>query len=654
MDGLFPNNILEVIGSEKDNASRSSLTVGKTLDLMSWADLLGSNGPMFTMYPHLWASIMEAYFSSRPDLTNGKKYNFYHSEEGKKFAFDSVKTFKELLSGEFLSRVQIQANDFFENIYRSKHEMYKGQDGQKIVSSLCEDVFTYISITLKTIQSHDIVHSSPSQMMDAISILFVELKNKQSYHRDLFLHDFESTIAAANDFIRVSEKMEESVSQLKLELRTALQKIERNTESAVAPDNTLAMSFRHSFRQSSFDSRTLVERTLDECTSSMLSLYYQDAVFAAQSLHIFILESLEKEILPKLFSSEWEELLTYNNIALSITETIEDYWKDIVEFLDELLLEKCMIAIIQATFHFYVKAIVLKSSKHSSDTIPFFKDETSTIKRIDGDFHVIKGYFEHHASKNEKIFKNISKIIQHEFQVLDAVREILSTAFGSGRPKKLSNGKKNPIKRAEVSEASHYIGFLQTRILDVDITKRLVGDIWHLAAPKKEYKIWTHMKSMKYPESTLPSLNETGILETKKRQPGTLLDLSSMLEDIYKNIKKRSLPLKGQMKHKIKSAVTPSKLTKTSFIPYKKKKKQPNRSDLSRASSMSSVTSDFSTYSTASNVSKISKTVSAPVRTPVPTPNVSTPQSINPTLPAVTPEEKGVCGGDSNNTMKND
>lgn len=604
MNQLFSSNILSQIGSlssrEEDNATRASLNISQLLDLLAWFDIFGENGCIIKEYPHIWKSVMKDYFEQRPDLTQNQIINF-ESQKGMEWAKAQVKQFQHICEQEFLSRVCTQSDEFFDNIYTSKHSQYRHHMNGQMVSSLCGDVFTIISVQLHTIQDHVSPYKKFSRdlLCEAASIIFIQLRSKQTQYRDEFLHSLDSAIAASNDFIRLSEQCEESMETLK---QTLILRKEEDLSCFVCGDLTDESKNDESGSSSSND----IEMILDDSVSDLLSIYSIDAVYAAQSLHLFVLEPIIEEIGPKLFSHEWEEMSTHNQEALSIVETIEDFWSDIKKYLDPLLLPKAMDAILTAIVSFYIKTLITRANQHKSDTQPYWTNEARTLDRMEKDITILQDFFlkQHCILFPEKSKSNpnaspsnhqppiskpsLSQTAENEFKILHIIKELVGVAFGTARPKphktfkshKSSAESENLEKRSTVEEASHLVLFLHQHIRREDLTQRLAGDLWHLAAPQKEYKIWQHLKhNIQWSALTPIPITEEKLVKKKKKEsrkkskspqdprpsendivsrmkPGTLLNLSSMLDSFYKN-NHRKIPKKDNAVKKVKRRLTP-------------------------------------------------------------------------------------------------
>ena len=580
MDKLFAENILGHIGSisnpDGDNAARASLSLSQLLDMLAWFEIFGPNGPIIRKYPHIWKSTMKAYFDVRPDIMEDSDSPIsFETRAGIEWVKSKVDYFHKLCNQEFLARVSDQSDQYFENIYTSKHSQYRSKKGQ-IISSLCTDVFTFLSMQLHTIQDH----SSPmhlDMLGEAACVIFAQLRSKQILYRDTFLESFDCAVAAANDFVQLSEKCEESTDAIKETLRLHHEKYVDNY-GYEAEQNQIEGENNNSMGQN-------IEDILDDCAAEVLKLYSVDAVFAAQSLHLFIFEPISEKIGPKLFTHEWAEVSTLNQEAQIIVTTLEDFWADLVRNMEKLILPKAMDAIVSATVSFYIRSLLDRANQHKSNVIPYWSDESRTLDRFEKDIDILQDFFLNrynsiYPASADKAKNSQKNAIEDKFKILRILHELIGVAFGTARPKPKKFGKPNMHKkthqdykkRSPVGEATHLILFLHQKIRDEKITQRLVGDVWHLAAPKKEHKIWHHMKNdVEWKALTPIQIKKENLVESKlnllkkentapitQQKPGVLLDLPFMLQNFYDDKKnRREIPKKNTPVTKMKRALTP-------------------------------------------------------------------------------------------------
>lgn len=188
----------------------------------------------------------------------------------------------------------------FISSHSTEHEKSQTSDG-RLITSLCEDVYSIAGVQLRTIRER--LTRRSEALVQAVGVIFKNLYEKQIACRNNFLTDFETCCAAANDFIRMSEKCEEILSDL-------------IAECNLSPESS---------------------DVLEEQSGALLGLYSNDAVFAAQKVHLYIFEPIEEAVAEELFGEEWLDELTNNELALTVVRTLEDFMGDLEIFLDELM-----------------------------------------------------------------------------------------------------------------------------------------------------------------------------------------------------------------------------------------------------------------------------------------------------------------------------
>lgn len=362
------------------------------------------------------------------------------------------------------------------------HAKTQNADGL-LTTSLCEDVYSLVGVQLRTIRER--LTKRSEVLVLAVNVIFSYLRMKQLECRDDFLTDLECCCAAANDFIRMSEQCEEILADL---------------ESA----STLS--------KESLD-------TLAAQSNELLALYSSDAVFAAQRVHVYIFEPIEEEIGSALFDAEWEQSLTHNELALTLVRTLEDYMGDLELWLEELMVRKVVDALIIATINFYIKCLMKKADNKNAKESSF-KDPKTAIARIKGDVGVVREYFESLI----EIFPALGRVIDNEFEILETVIELMMVACG------LSN-----------ATTEELVFVLQRRIKDINLTRCLVGDLWHLVNPAEERAIYELFEEH---EATLIAMAPEGREPVDGRNTDTGLRLDEVILEIVES-GTRKRPIKG-------------------------------------------------------------------------------------------------------------
>lgn len=371
---------------------------------------------------------------------------------------------------------------FICNPTSAEHAKTQNADGI-LTTSLCEDVYSLVGVQLRTIRER--LTKRSDVLMLAVNVIFSYLRMKQLEGRDDFLTDLECCCAAANDFVRMSEQCEDILADL--ESRASLSKESLDTLAAQS--------------------------------NELLALYSSDAVYAAQRVYIYIFEPIEEQIGKALFSAEWEESLTHNELALTLVRTLEDYMGDLEIWLEDLMVRKVVDSLVIATINFYAKCLLAKADNKNAKESSF-KDPQMAITRINGDIGVLRDYFETLV----ETFPALTRIIDNEFEILDTIVELMMIAAGTMN-----------------SDMAELVFVLQRKIKDTKVTTYMVGDIWHLVAPKDEKEVYEKLEEH---DLTLKSMAPTGQdpIDARNTDPGLRFDMV-IRDTVFKSKRKR--PIKG-------------------------------------------------------------------------------------------------------------
>ena len=323
---------------------------------------------------------------------------------------------------------------------RLSSETVKNQSSEgKLTTSLCEDIFSFSSVQLRTIRER--LSKKSDALILAVCIILSHMRSKQVHARDNFLQDLETCCAASNDFTRMSEKCEDMISEMMSQCEFS--------EDMIA--------------------------TLEASSNELMGVYSSDAVYSARSVHIYVFDPIEEEIGIRLFEEDWEEQMVDNDLAISLVRTLEDFHEDLEHYMDDFMVAKGVMSLMSATIIFYAKCLLQRAEKHRNNKRPYFGDVKVALDRMTGDIKVMRDYFEGLVPKMPSLKKNIEK----DFEILATIHELMSVAAGFS-----------------VSDAEDFILVLQKRVRDVGITKHIVGDLWHLVAPTEERYVWELVESM--------------------------------------------------------------------------------------------------------------------------------------------------------------
>jgi len=329
--------------------------------------------------------------------------------------------------------------------------------------------------------------ASDAIIVDVLEFLLINLKYKQTHFRDRCLQDLESCCAASNDFFRMTETAEEVVTRV---------------------------LDRYQLRENRRKAKSMLRKK----AADLISLYSSDAVYAAQITHIYVFEPIRDSIEKDLFSREWEENFTQNEVAKSIVRTIEDFFGDIEVFLlNDFIAKKCADALVSATCVFYVRCLLLKARqqndwRHKKTTA--FVDPQRAVMRIRGDICLMKQFFLGISAR----MPALSRVVEQEFSILSTLFECLM--IGSGL--------------SAAGDIHDFVFVLHKITKNVDVTRNLIGDLYALVAPKDEHQVKTLVGSMRKDLLlTLPDNSSQAHAQPPSRQQVPGLSMEEMMSEIY-------------------------------------------------------------------------------------------------------------------------
>jgi hypothetical protein len=460
------NQIIQQIGGP-DGQNLPDLSVTQLLDLVAWVEFFRQT--IEEAFPQIGSMhAKKTYFEERPDLFSGneRSVNMDNATDSLAWVNNMLWEVHRLAQEEFLLRTRSQTDELISKVYKRQHETTQTSEG-RLFTSLCEDVFQLIGVQLRTIRER--LTSKSDALVMTVCLVFSQLRAKQLTSRDVFLQSLESCCAAANDFQRMSEQVEDVVQDL--------------IENSDLPEGSVKL--------------------IEENCGALVSIYSSDAVFAAQKIHCYVFEPLWDTISKDMFSHAWENEYTHNELALKITHTLDDFMRDLENFLDEFMLKKTVDALVASTVVFYIKCLLLTSEKHSSNKSEYFNDNAIAIERMDRDIKILRQYFDGLAEG----MPALSKVVEKEFSVVTTIQEIMRIAAGQSD-----------------SNPEDFIVPLHKRLKDINITKHVVGDLWHLIQPSEERSIWELIESL---ETTLFSVcppEPANVARDRMNVPGLRLD----------------------------------------------------------------------------------------------------------------------------------
>lgn len=345
-------------------------------------------------------------------------------------------------------------------------------------TSLCGDVYGFIGLQVKTIRER--LTRKSEAMIKLVAIIFKGLYDAQKASRDHFLNDFDSCCAGSNDFMDMSEKCEDIITDIR-------------NECILSPK---------------------AEQTLELRAGFLLGLYCSDAVYAAQKISYFVFQDIyeSEDITSILFTVEWLDEMPDNDVAVQVKITMGDYMADVLEYLDDIMIQKALEALVTKCVLYYIEELLLRASTHKSGRDSFFVDNRRALERMEGDVRVFKEYFE----EFDEDFPTLRKTVETEFDFFETIQEIISIAGGCSD-----------------EDIRDYIYAFQNRVKNYDITYAIVGDLYHLVNPSEEKQVYEVIKSMEddLKESNNNSTEDAATIHA--RVPG--LHLETMLKNTITN-----------------------------------------------------------------------------------------------------------------------
>jgi len=167
---------------------------------------------------------------------------------------------------------------------------------------------------------------------------------------------------------------------------------------------------------------------------------------------------------------------------------------------------KTVETLVTASVIFYLRILLSKSNHHKSNREPYFSDKTKALSRMSGDISTIRKYF---IDLSESSLPSLKRIIDREFSLLDTIHEMLTIAAGCSE-----------------SEARDFVLVIQKRIRNIQLTKFLLGDLWHLMNPADELNIYELIESMEEEMKVVAPTDEEAHISAADRSsvPGLRLD----------------------------------------------------------------------------------------------------------------------------------
>ncbi len=305
------HTMLQLVGGP-DGKNLSNLTINQLLDLIVWIEffrkvLLEANPEI----KKIGFTLQRIYLHEKPHFTFPQEQQISQhelqeisndgdvNEDKRNISTEAFNTeliallawihnmsweVHRLAQDEFLLRTRRTTDKWLNQIYSKHYEVWQTKEG-RLITNLCEDVFAMVSLQMKTMQER-LTDSAPDALVIGVCITFSRLREKQVQSRNLFLNDFETCIAAANNFQRMSDMVDDVCSRHLISLPKAS------------------------------------EDLLEGCRTDLMSTFTQDAVYSAQKASVFIFEPIRESIFMQIFSANWLNNMTKNEYTLRLTRTL--------------------------------------------------------------------------------------------------------------------------------------------------------------------------------------------------------------------------------------------------------------------------------------------------------------------------------------------
>ena len=363
---------------------------------------------------------------------------------------------------EFLFHFREHGSECICTAYLIPRPLHCNQFSRALSTPLPEDVFSLVAAQTSLldeylISSHTLhTEVGDSVLMDGLLSIIRNLWYKQTHFRNTFLITLESCIAAANDFLRMIEKVD---------------------------DLLYSMAKRYPHLEWEGPKLDVTTSVLRREAADLISLFGSDAVYAAQRTSTFIFQTIQQsEIKQDLFGKEWEDKLVHNQVAVSMVKTFEDYLADIHNSMDQdFLYHKVVVALVRSTVSFYLQCFIQKADqvriakrklgpgKKAAVEQYQFISTSRAICRMTYDIETLRDYFYNVAKESPPL----ARVVADELSVLAVILECMWLAVGQTG-----------------DSLEEFIVVVHKRTgADSNVTKHFLSDVWLLMAPSDEQHV---------------------------------------------------------------------------------------------------------------------------------------------------------------------
>jgi hypothetical protein len=346
--------------------------------------------------------------------------------------------------------------------YRMKRSVRQYKPSNSLTTSLAEDVFFVLGMQQQVLHGFLVATKlvttrAGSRMLvqGLVSLLSIVQESQRRYQQHVLWSSasLEDSCAAANDFFRMSEQMEEFTCTL-LQKYPFLAKADEEWEAAAV-----------------------------ECKCrEMIVQFSRDAVCAAEQVQVVLFRHgiHPSSVASDLFSVMWEDDWTHNQVALQLVHIADDYLTDCQEYLEtDFLYHKAVVVTLKAVVCFYVRCLIEKADSVTRrrtnrerllnrtavarERRPFRSRKKALIRMLD-DIAVVRDFFcDKVSTTTTTSSRGLLRIVTAEIFVLELIHECLE------------------VSPTDSASLESFIVVIHKRTGgDALVTRYFVGDLWLL------------------------------------------------------------------------------------------------------------------------------------------------------------------------------
>jgi hypothetical protein len=344
---------------------------------------------------------------------------------------------------EFMHRFKDHVKESIRNCYSLNHGNLRSTKGI-LTTALPEDLFMLINsqtnVLVEFLNEEQGLAAGDDKaktyLVEGLSFMFQILKQAQSMSRILFLTTLDDSCAAANDFFRIAERLENYLDGLS-----------KRFPCLASSDEKVQMM-----------------------GSDLVTLYSHDAVFAAERSQVFVMRRVQSSSIPSdFFSKAWENDWTSNEVCLSMTDIFENHLLNVQRRLcNDYLYQKALVVAAKAMVCFYVRCLVEKADsvnqrRRNDSRSGLDRDHESfashhrALLRIADDVTLMTEFWKDRVNENAALWR----MIVNDLGILELIIECLGTK--------------------DTTDLESFILVIHQRTgADMLVTRYFVADLWLL------------------------------------------------------------------------------------------------------------------------------------------------------------------------------